>query len=53
MRTAQCVDIPNGLIRELIQWAEDELETSIHDTQYRQDLATFADRLSAAENEID
>lgn len=47
----QNVSIPNRLISELKQWVEDELEHALTDTAYRRDLATFYDRLTAAETE--
>lgn len=45
------VSIPNRLIPELKQWVEDELEQALTETAYRRDLATFYDRLTAAEPE--
>ncbi|WP_238368864.1 hypothetical protein [Mesobacterium pallidum] len=46
------VRIPNGLIPELKQWVEDELEQALTDTAYRRDLSIFYDRLEAAGPEI-
>ncbi|WP_299734626.1 hypothetical protein [uncultured Roseobacter sp.] len=53
MRTAQNVRIPNGLISELKEWAEEQMDYAANNTQERRDLEAFADRLAVAENEIE
>lgn len=42
------VQVPVGLIEELMNWCDDELGQAMTGTQYRADLTSFYDELLAA-----
>ena len=44
------VQVPVGLIDELIDWCSDELSLSIPQSQYRADIISFHDELISAKD---
>ena len=51
MRNSQIVSVPNGLIEELQQWCDGELQDSGANTKHRQDLSELYDGLEIAKDE--
>lgn len=51
MRDSQSVSVPNGLIEDLQQWCDDEMQNAGANTKHRKDLSELYDCLEAAKNE--
>lgn len=52
MRDSQTIAVPNGLLSDMKDWVEQELEWAAANTQHKRDLEELHDRISAAENEV-
>lgn len=48
MRDSQSVSVPNGLIEDMQQWCDDELQDAGNNTKHKQDLSYLYDSLEAA-----